>query len=106
MVVLVLTRNRQKVEYVLTGAVANEDSIAQARSTILAERFPQLSNRELEVLPLMLQNYGNARMAKTLVVSENTVKTHVRHIYAKMGINTRQQLLELASGIKLAPNKP
>ena len=49
----------------------------------------------------MLQNYSNARMAETLVVSESTVKTHIRHVYAKMGIRSRQQLFAEAEAIPL-----
>ena len=35
------------------------------------------------------------RIAEALVISENTVRTHVRHIYAKLAINSREELLAM-----------
>ena len=35
------------------------------------------------------------RIAEELVISENTVRTHVRHIYQKLDIHTRQELFDL-----------
>lgn len=103
LMILPLSRRRQKVEYVITGAsIVSPAEIAQIRCQALAERYPELSAREKDVLLLMLQNYSNARMAETLVVSESTVKTHVRHVYAKMGISSRQQLLTEAESIPLS----
>ncbi len=103
--ILVLTHGKKKVEHVILGTVASKAEIAQIRCDVFENRYSQLSSRELEVLSLLLQNYSNERIAKALVVSGNTIKTHVRHIYAKMGINSRQQLLGLAEDILLGQNK-
>lgn len=100
-IILVLTRGKKRVEYVIKGPYATEGEIARIRCEILFGAYPNLSMREREVLVLLLQNYSNARIAKELVVSDNTVKTHVRHIYEKMGVKSRQQLQELAASIRL-----
>lgn len=100
-IILVLTRGRRRVEHVIKGSFASEDEVARIRCGVLFEEYPSLSTREREVLVLLLQNFSNARIAKELVVSDNTVKTHVRHIYEKMGIKSRQQLFELAASIRL-----
>lgn len=48
-----------------------------------------LSQRELEVLELVAQGAGNRQAAARLFISEATVKTHLIHIYAKLGVNDR-----------------
>ncbi len=48
-----------------------------------------LSQRELEVLGLVAQGAGNREAAARLFISEATVKTHLMHIYAKLGVNDR-----------------
>jgi DNA-binding NarL/FixJ family response regulator len=48
-----------------------------------------LSQRELEVLELIAQGSTNREAAKQLFISETTVKTHLLHVYAKLGVNDR-----------------
>ena len=48
-----------------------------------------LTARELEVLELMAAQHSNAQIAEKLFVSENTVKTHVSNILAKLGCSDR-----------------
>jgi DNA-binding NarL/FixJ family response regulator len=50
-----------------------------------------LSPRELEVLSLMAQGYRNRDIAQAFVISESTVKVHVRHILEKLGVRSRTQ---------------
>lgn len=56
-----------------------------------------LSAREREVLRLVAQGYTNAKIARALLISENTVKTHLRRIMEKVGVNNRAQLAALAA---------
>ncbi|MGK5558448.1 helix-turn-helix domain-containing protein, partial [Actinomadura kijaniata] len=48
-----------------------------------------LSPRELEVLDLVARGATNREAAAKLFVSEATVKTHLLHVYAKLGVNDR-----------------
>jgi DNA-binding NarL/FixJ family response regulator len=48
-----------------------------------------LSQRELEVLELIAQGATNREAGKRLFISETTVKTHLLHVYAKLGVNDR-----------------
>jgi ATP/maltotriose-dependent transcriptional regulator MalT len=48
-----------------------------------------LSQRELEVLRLIARGSTNREAAGQLFISEATVKTHLLHIYAKLGVNDR-----------------
>ncbi|MBW4721454.1 response regulator [Saccharothrix obliqua] len=49
----------------------------------------QLSQRELEVLELIARGSTNREAARQLFISEATVKTHLLHAYAKLGVNDR-----------------
>jgi DNA-binding NarL/FixJ family response regulator len=48
-----------------------------------------LTEREVAILKLLAEGLTNKEMAKSLFVSEATVKTHLSHIYTKLGVETR-----------------
>ena len=50
-----------------------------------------LTPREQEVIAMLAEGETNARIAQRLVVSEDTVKTHVKHILRKLGVRNRSQ---------------
>lgn len=54
-----------------------------------------LSPREKEVLLYLSRGHSHVYIAETLFISENTVRSHVRKIYDKMGISSREELLKL-----------
>lgn len=54
-----------------------------------------LTAREGEVFALLALGRTQPWVAERLGISESTVNSHVRHIYAKAGVNSRQDLLDL-----------
>jgi LuxR family maltose regulon positive regulatory protein len=60
-----------------------------------------LSNRELLVLRYLPSRLSNAELAARLFVSPNTVKTHLRSIYRRLGVNGRREAVEEAERLGL-----
>ena len=57
---------------------------------------PRLTNREQEVLSLIGQRLSNKRIAEQLFISGETLRWHLRNLYAKTEMHTRSELLEYA----------
>jgi DNA-binding NarL/FixJ family response regulator len=57
----------------------------------MPERPEPLSPREMDVLRLLAQGQSNKEIARSLHLVEETVKDHVRHILAKLGVKSRTQ---------------
>ena len=87
---------------------AGETLLAQAVTRRLIERFARrpapgssldlqdLTSREIEVLEMIASGKSNAEIASDLFVSEATVKTHVTHLLAKLGVRDRVQAVIFA----------
>lgn len=69
------------------------DRIA-AQAQLLRTHY-RLSARETEIMELIARGNTVARIAEMLVVSENTVRTHSKRIYAKLDIHKKQELIDL-----------
>lgn len=82
---------------VVPGAVETSESDGAPYKTALLADAYGLTQREQEVLGLLLRGRSIPYIKETLYISTNTAKTHVRHIYQKMGIHERQELLTLAN---------
>ena len=70
-----------------------QDRISKQAAAL--QRRYRLSAREAEVMELIARGNTVARIAEDLVVSENTIRTHSKRIYAKLDIHKKQELLDL-----------
>ncbi|WP_372699559.1 response regulator [Arthrobacter sp. JSM 101049] len=61
----------------------------------------ELSPRELELLGLLARGLVNRQIARELFISESTVKTHLIHIYSKLGVDTRTAAIDRARALRL-----
>lgn len=60
----------------------------------IAQRYG-LTERELEVLELLACGKSGPQIQQQLVISQNTAKTHVRHIYRKLDVHSQREVIEL-----------
>jgi LuxR family maltose regulon positive regulatory protein len=60
-----------------------------------------LTRQELQVLRMLGTGYSNGEIAGALFISANTVKTHLKHIYAKLGVKSRSAAVSRAAGLRL-----
>ena len=72
------------------------DALATRCRALAVER--RLSPRETEVMELAARGYSAPAVASTLFITESTVKVHMRHIYEKLGIHGKQELIQLVQG--------
>jgi ATP/maltotriose-dependent transcriptional regulator MalT len=60
-----------------------------------------LTAREREVLAIISQGFSNKRTARALEISPETVKSHVKHIFLKLGVSTRTEAVVRAVSLEL-----
>ncbi|WP_291050659.1 response regulator transcription factor [Herbiconiux sp.] len=82
------------------AAAAGESALAPVIASRLLDRMraPQasLSSREIEVLDLVAAGRSNTEVAADLFVSETTVKSHLAHIFTKLGVASRTAAVSVA----------
>ena len=70
------------------------------QAQILREQY-RLSARETEVMEYIARGYTVARTAEELIVSENTIRTHSKRIYAKLDVHKKQELIDMLKAVEL-----
>lgn len=88
---ILLNEQRQSIHEIMTAAPIASD--VERNCNAIAEEFA-LSTREFEILVLIGQGHTPQSIAKLMVISPLTVQTHIKHIYQKMGIHSRSELLD------------
>jgi LuxR family maltose regulon positive regulatory protein len=76
-------------------------STANLKVTDSTVQIEPLSQQELRVLRLLVAGMSNTEIASELVVSNNTVKTHVKSIYRKLGVKSREEAREITRELRL-----
>ncbi|WP_030621915.1 response regulator [Streptomyces sclerotialus] len=83
------------------AAAAGKSALAPAVALRLMDRMrapaAALSRRETEVLQLVADGLSNAQISKRLFLSQATVKSHLVHIYTKLGVDSRTSAVAAAT---------
>ena len=100
------TRATEVVSAAKHAAVAPRTFLCAGLSQAVMRRAatpasPRMSGREAEVLALLANGLGTAEIASSLYMSESTAKTHITHIYQKLGAANRAQALVTAMRLGL-----
>lgn len=90
----------QALHDAVVATAAGRRTLAPEVADALAERMSRpaeaLSAREIEILRALETGAGNRELAKMLFISEATVKTHLVHIFQKLGVGTRTAAITAA----------
>jgi DNA-binding NarL/FixJ family response regulator len=96
--------SREELCAAIASALAGQDLMAPSLRRAMTERITtqrasdpasNLTERELQVLRGMSQGKSNAEIGRALYLSEDTVKTHARRLFRKLGVNDRAQAVAL-----------
>ena len=84
-------------------SVASWQPLAQAedRTPVKQVLIEPLSERELDVLRLLGTDLSGPEIARELMVSLNTLRTHTKNIYGKLGVNNRRAAVRRAEELDL-----
>jgi NarL family two-component system response regulator LiaR len=91
----------------IRGAMAGKSSLSPEAAQVLMQNLKEpnttftLTEREHEILALMVSGLGNNEIAERLIVSRSTVKFHVSNILSKLGVASRTEAVALALRNKL-----
>jgi DNA-binding NarL/FixJ family response regulator len=82
-------------------AVESGQSVVPRNLRAGVER-PYLSHRERQVLSLCCEGLTNAEIAKSLVLAESTIKSHMASIFTKFGVHSRKEAVAVFNDLNLA----
>ncbi|WP_395574241.1 response regulator [Streptomyces sp. BK79] len=85
------------------GRTALSGPVASRVMANMRKPRPSLTGRERDILAQLATGLGNREIARALFISEATVKTHLRRIYDKLGVDTRAGAVAVAKEQRLLP---
>ena len=95
---------RAAVQQAAAGQTALAPEVAARLMGRIRNPVPVLSAREVELLELLATGMSNKSIAKALFISEATVKTHLVHIYDKLGVDNRTAAISVAVSRRIIRN--
>lgn len=83
-----------RIEYAKVQLLLNSlQSNAQQKETSLQHNLRQLSFKEKDVLQHILAGKSNKDICASLFIEQSTLKSHINHIYKKLGVNSRKEII-------------
>jgi DNA-binding CsgD family transcriptional regulator len=74
-----------------------QETTIEDRCAALSEEWG-LTKREQEIFVMLARGRNVAYIQDHYTISRNTVKSHIKHIYAKLGVHSHQELIDLVEG--------
>ena len=99
--VRLLRKHALRASRAFERSIVERAAVREGRATAAASLPEPLTDREREVLDYLPTRLSNQEIAGTLYVSVNTLKSHLRHIYAKLDVTDRDAGVERASELGL-----
>lgn len=90
----------------LAGSLSSGKKVASPDFILHMTEQTELSERELEILSLVATGASNKEIAQKLYISANTVKVHLRNIFAKIGVSSRTEAAMYAVANNLVTGSP
>ncbi|MDR7161321.1 response regulator transcription factor [Arthrobacter sp. BE255] len=91
----------EQIRQAVLAAAAGQTALAPKIAALLMKRIanpaPALTPREIQLLELLATGLSNRAIAKKTFISEATVKTHLVHIYGKLGVDNRTAAISAAT---------
>lgn len=91
----------EQIHQAVLAAAAGQTVLAPRVAALLMDRIsnpvPAVTPRETQLLELLATGLSNRAMAKKMFISEATVKTHLVHIYGKLGVDNRTAAIAAAT---------
>ena len=91
----------EQIRHAVLAAAAGQTALAPKIAALLMDRIknpaPALTPREIQLLELLATGLSNRAIAKKTFISEATVKTHLVHIYGKLGVDNRTAAISAAT---------
>lgn len=95
-----ISRHIRRLSELVDTAQQDEIKVNGGQEVALAAitHLKGITTREQEVCRLLLQGYSAPKIASKLYVSESTVRFHMKNMYRKLGVHSKQELLDLLNG--------
>lgn len=81
---------------VATGSTTESDSFLEEKAALVSRCYG-LTSRESDVLRILAKGHGLGRVQEELFISEGTAITHRRHIYQKLDVHAKSELIDLVA---------
>lgn len=86
----------QGIQRAAAGDMVLSPDLASRVLNGMRNPLPKLTEREVEVLSLLATGAANREIARSLFVTEATVKSHIAHIFTKLGVDSRARAIHVA----------